>query len=533
MRGRAATLLVLALLFGAVVGVDGDTRAAAKRAHRQSNPGQLNIVTINASQVRILDKKSFEMLFELARTLRQRPTAFDGGDARSVAAPDVILLQEMRFSNLEIFKRLLKQRYPFAYEIVGAEDANTKLLVNLDRVTPTGESAVWDDVCISGRTYQWLGLTENATGAPLLIAEVHFSSKYNSTGRSDCLQRNVEFLRTQTDAFPGAVIVGGDFNKRATSGMYECDPDERNEPMPWYQTMVAPPLPALPAYEDAVRTVQRRKDASMENSWTFERASPSETCRGDHSYRRSRIDYLFVRGATVAEAGADHPGWSGGAPGTRHPTNYRYSDHRFVWARVILTDLGRGKRPTATPVAGGNVLLSWETVPEATAYVIYRSERRKPYTRLGNVGAEVTSFADNYAEHGKTYRYSIAPIGASGQGWESIPSWATADARGPRVVSVSPSRGATGVSLKPKVEIRFDERVKRSSVSTSSVRLVRNGSRIATTVRRVAPRVVELVPTRSLRPATTYKVSIVGVTDELGNRARDDSWTFTTARRRR
>jgi hypothetical protein len=55
-----------------------------------------------------------------------------------------------------------------------------------------------------------------------------------------------------------------------------------------------------------------------------------------------RIDYVLVRsapGSRVIDATVDHPGWAGDEPGTTscEPNDAcKYSDHRFVWARVQL-----------------------------------------------------------------------------------------------------------------------------------------------------------------------------------------------------
>ena len=53
-------------------------------------------------------------------------------------------------------------------------------------------------------------------------------------------------------------------------------------------------------------------------------------------HRRTRIDYIFAADATIAEAHADHPGWAGEEPGSHSPENFKYSDHRWVWARVAV-----------------------------------------------------------------------------------------------------------------------------------------------------------------------------------------------------
>ena len=529
MRRSTSAFLLVVLVCSLVIGERAPARAAAPPA-RQSNPGQLNVVTVNAAQARILEKKRFERLFELARALRLRPAAFDGGTEAAVAVPDVILFQEMRFSNLEIFKRLLKQRLPHMYEIVGSEGATAKLLVNLDRVTPSGTGGTWDDVCLGGndvaggRTYQWVGLTENATGAPLVAASVHFSNKY---AEEDCLARNVAAMRTVLDGTEGAIVVGGDFNKRATQAVAECDPDEQSPPLAWYTAMTAPTA-ENPGYEDAVVVAQRRRGRSLLDQWTFERGASTPGCTGAFSVRRSRIDYIFVRGATVADAGADHPGWAGAGHATRHPTNFKYSDHRFVSARIILNSLARPEAPSAVPGAGGLVSLTWSAVSDATGYVVLRAVGRRPYTPIASVTEAATSYEDVSTQHGRLHRYAVAPVGAGGQGWESMPARVVPDARGPAIVSTSPGRGAGGVSRTTSIELRFDEAVAAESVDQTSVRLMRAGNAVRARVVQTAPRVLRLDPARALRRETTYRVVVQDLSDALGNRSRSDAWKFTT-----
>src|SRR5918998_3102554 len=84
---------------------------------------QLHIVSVNAKQARVLDVNRFNRLLALTLALRSRPAAFDGGSAAAVTAPDVLILQEMSLSNVEIFRRLLNQRSGNQYEIVATENS--------------------------------------------------------------------------------------------------------------------------------------------------------------------------------------------------------------------------------------------------------------------------------------------------------------------------------------------------------------------------------------------------------------------------
>src|SRR5688500_5374166 len=71
---------------------------------KQSPPGQVTVVTLNARQFPILGIRRFRAMFQLSRALRRRPMAFDGGFFGAIQAPDVLVLQEIRPSNAEIFE---------------------------------------------------------------------------------------------------------------------------------------------------------------------------------------------------------------------------------------------------------------------------------------------------------------------------------------------------------------------------------------------------------------------------------------------
>ena len=95
---------------------------AATFPHNASPPGQIHVVSVNAMQAKTIGVKRFQMMLELARSVLKRPPAFDGGSIEVGAAPDIIVLQEMRPANQEIFANLLRQRSNFNYQIVGSVD---------------------------------------------------------------------------------------------------------------------------------------------------------------------------------------------------------------------------------------------------------------------------------------------------------------------------------------------------------------------------------------------------------------------------
>lgn len=527
-------VVILSVALGAtsLPGSPARAKSAAPRAI-VAPPGQVKIVTINARQNAVLGIKRFEDMLELVRALRRRPKAFDGGYNGGVTAPDVVVLQEVRTSNLEIFEHILRQRFPHRYQIAGPEEATAQLLYNPDTVTLVGDTLTWPDACLddqaSGRktqrTYQLAHFTENATGTPFVVVAVHLAKHYEEA--EDCRERNVATIRTMVAAESSSVFVAGDFNRRAVTRQFECDIEEQSDPLPWYSLMTEG-LEGV-GFKDSVRTWHSDRHRSMKGQWTHEQKSKSPTCVGDSLYRRNRIDYIFTRGATIAEAGADNPGWSGGTPGSRAPGTHKYSDHRFVWGRYILAGPPAPTGIVATPAKAGRIDLEWQPTDGATSYKIYRSVKGRDFSQLAIVGAEASSYADGSAEHGVTYRYAVAPIGpGGGQGLESRPKKAKADSKGPKVVGISPHNNATGVSARAVLRVTFSERVKKESVKDDRIRLFRGGKRLDGRVTKVSARVLEFDPTYPMRRGKTHRVKVKPVRDKLGNvGGAFYNWSFT------
>ena len=106
------------------------------------------------------------------------------------------------------------------------------------------------------------------------------------------------------------------------------------------------------------------------------------------------------------------------------------------------------------------------------------------------------------------------------------------DTFAPRVISVTPRDGGTGVIPDTKVQIAFDEAMDEASINSSTITL-RDSSNV------LAPAAVSydsqtsgvtLSPDNRLASSTTYTVKVSGVTDLAGNRlAVDFTSTFTTA----
>ncbi|MFN2587517.1 MAG: Ig-like domain-containing protein [Actinomycetota bacterium] len=502
----------------------------------QSLPGQVTVVTVNAKQNRILGLNRFLALFELPKALRFRPAAFNGGYTGAVAAPDVIVVQEVRPSNLEILVRLLRQRFPYRYQSLEPLDAAASFVVNTDTVAVQGDVTTWPDECTTEdtptdnrdrRDYPIVHLTEVATNAPFVVAGMHMAKRYDTTGQANCVPRNVETLRAELADETAPVIIGGDFNRRATVDPYECDRNEEGVPNPWYGLLVDPPEGER-AYVDAVRQWHRGHGSSMDEEWTHEQRQSRVLCDQTTHFKRARIDYLFSS-AVVAEAHADHPGWAGAEPGTKHPLNERYSDHRYVWGRFVVSGPPRALQPSAVPGVGGRIDLAWQPVEGPTGYVVYRAQRGRAYSVLATVGADVLGFADVFTEHGGSYRYAVAPVGADGGiGQESRPAFAVADARGPHVRRVTPLRNATGVDTSVVIAVRYDERVAATSVAPETIEVFQGSRAIRGTLAVAGARLLTFDPFGRLDKGKTYRVEVASVRDVLGNAGPRAAWDFTT-----
>jgi endonuclease/exonuclease/phosphatase family metal-dependent hydrolase len=529
----ALALVVLALSFQ--YGAAGARPAGPRRV--DSPPGQVKIVAVNAKQNRVLYfRKRFNALFELGSALRERPLAFDGGFERGIAPPDVLVLQEMRPSNLEILQALLKQRFGVKYAIVGPADSAAAMIVNTERIALDGDVVVWSDVCTdeehptdgrTSRNYEFARLIATDTQSPFVVAGMHMAKDYADTQQNDCFVRNIQELRNQLRDETAPVIIGGDFNRRAVTTQRECDVEEESEPQRWWSLMVTPEDGGR-AYEDAVFSWHRAHNASMAGEWTHEQGTTSEACTGVFTNRRSRIDYLFSTGAGIAEAHADHPGWAGPRPGSRNKANYKYSDHRWVWGRFVIAGPPQPARPVATPQGGGTIQVTWQPVDGAAGYVVYRSLEGRSYRVLERTTPDVTSIADAATAHGVSYRYAVAAVSDAGtQGQESPPFFARADSHGPRATAVKPAVGATGVPTDATVEVFLDEPVDPATVTQSSIKLYAGGGRANGHVFFVSGRHLSFDPIR-LAKGIRYRAVVRGLKDRLGNVGPRMQWSFTT-----
>jgi hypothetical protein len=524
---RSAVLVTVVALLMAPAGA----RANPFPPERDSPPGQLYVWAGNVRQQLIVDLHAFKRLLGLVRAVRSRPAAFDGGSAEATAMPDVMIFNEMRPTNAEILRRLLLQRSKYQYEIIEVEGAADKMVYNADKMTPQGLPQTILDPCRSAgenaRTYLLQRFTENASGQVVTVVGVHFKARYNETGQPRCRENNVQTVKTALTADVGPVVVGGDFNKRPVEVEGACDPNEESPSLEWYQMMVAP-ADLSRAFTDTVRHVHRRDGISMAGEWTFERLAESNICTGARTYKRSRLDYIFVAGAEVADAHADHPGWAEDEPGAVRFGGDRYSDHRWVTARLILSTLPRVSVPDVDLQAGGRVQVTWEPVEGATSYAVYRATRGLSFTKLAEVAADQTTFIDR-GEHGVPYRYAVAALAADAtQGRESSGVRAIPDARGPRVSATNPPKGAPSVDPRKRVRVWFGEGIDGSSISESTIQIFRKGSKVAGRIRIESARQISFDPANPLRKGSSFYVIVRPVLDRLGNDGPRHTFSFST-----
>ena len=148
------------------------------------------------------------------------------------------------------------------------------------------------------------------------------------------------------------------------------------------------------------------------------------------------------------------------------------------------------------------------------------------------------------ATAGTTYRIAVADAGGLRENsfvlklLQQVP-----DTTKPRVTSVAPANGATGVGLSANVRAFFSEAMTPATISTTTFKLMRAGTTnvVGATVNYdPATKKATLNPNNNLRAATKYKAVITtGAKDLAGNNLdqkpsiggnQKKAWTFTTRR---
>lgn len=429
LRRLVVTAGLLAML-GALLPAAAAYAQVAGRTN--SADGELFVVAINAKQ-RELDTARMD---GLVNRLVNHTTH----------APDAIFVTEIIRSNLVLMRDQLNAAMPEVanYQIVGIStkdqldtDSNIKVKILLNTKTMTfGKHVTWVDVCTTERTYQLVTAHENLAdgtlGRSVALAGVHFAPSFNPGGSVECKEQNAAEARRQMAEHADSGIMG-DFNRRATTKYYECNPNELGTLEPWYETMTGPSTVDGRIYRDTVRAAHFGQ-ATMPDQWSWERETSETLCTGLPGYKRSRLDYIFVSDEmTPLNAGTDQ-GWAtanGGGVVCDPLPGCKYSDHRFLWANVKISTHDQGatrpEAPTvAAPVVGGAAVegqldVTW-TGTGATSYDVYRydaAEHVRNWVWRGAatpaIGSATVSYndVDTAMNPGGTYHYRVVGVTTS------------------------------------------------------------------------------------------------------------------------
>jgi len=167
----------------------------------------------------------------------------------------------------------------------------------------------------------------------------------------------------------------------------------------------------------------------------------------------------------------------------------------------------------ATPVAGYVSTVTYEGSSKATFKPRVSLASNSTFTATIGTGAKDTA--------GNGLGSSFA--------WSFTTGPPPTDSTPPTVVSVSPARGATGVSVQKKVTATFSEAMAPRTITTAQF-ILRQGSTPVLGTVTYAGRTATFTPLRNLAPCTKYNATInVWVRDLAGNQlAVAYVWRFTT-----
>ncbi len=424
-----------------------------------SPASELVVVTVNTRQ----NTPDSARLTELTNALSTRPVGSDG----TFFAPDVIVVNETPPGVLATMRDQLNSLFalPTRYEIAGESSDDSvkgKFLVNTGGISVIS-SATWADVCDPTIKYQLVNVSDDGSGATLSVAGIHFRVRYkeDSSGIT-CRTKNATETRSRLAAqgMDGSAV--GDFNRRAGEVAYECDPEEMSAPLQWYAEMTEFSSVDNRTYVDTVRSYHRGNGLSMKHQWTHERDRSGSLCNDTEGFKRSRIDYIFVSDAIrTIEATADSPGWADplvpGIIACSPAPACKYSDHRFVWARIALPGSTSGALAPATPTAvtatatGPTAIdVQWQDVTDETGYAIERSADGTTWSKIGTTDADITTYSDTSVTENNTYQYRISATNAGGFSAPSVPADATTPGAPPSTITdlrgSSPSRGKVSLA---------------------------------------------------------------------------------------
>lgn len=516
--GGALASLALAILFPAA------SFAQAAPPEHTSPVSELVVVAINARQ----NTPDAARLTELATALRARPVGSDG----RFFSPDVIVVNEAPPGALVALRDQLNSSFtlPTRYEIAGVtsdDSVKGKFLVNTGGASVLG-SETWIDVCEPTIRYQLVNVADRDSGRSLSVAGVHFRKNYvEDGGPMTCREKNAVETRSRLagQGTDGSAI--GDFNRRPVDVERECDPEETSPSLDWYLQMTGFSTSDGRSYVDTVRQYHRANGLSMKDQWTQEWDATSTLCDGSTGYRRNRIDYIFVSDeiATI-EARADAPGWADPlVPGTIACTPApacKYSDHRFVWARIALPAATQAPvvLPPATPsglTAGStsstSVDLQWQDVADETGYKLERSVDGSTWSLLGTTTTDTVTYSDQSVVENKTYRYRVSATNQSGSSAPSTSASVTTPGSAPS--AISDLRGSS--PTKGKVTLTWSAATDTGGSGLAGYEVWRGSSELGTYTK-IGTATTTSYSSTKLARGTTYWYYVVSY-DRAGNRS--------------
>jgi len=194
---------------------------------------------------------------------------------------------------------------------------------------------------------------------------------------------------------------------------------------------------------------------------------------------------------------------------------------------------------TATLIAGNAVQIMWAPSPQSDGVISYNILRNG--TKIGE--ATTLSYVDTQVAEKTTYKYSVSANCTSGVLSDPSPESAAAtvttiDVTAPRITSVNPFAGQTGVSTFATVTATFNEAMDPATLNTTtfSLKVTSSGQNIPGTVTyNPATNVATFTPASQLPSLTNLTATVTaGVKDLAGNAlaltpGSPGIWSFTTS----
>jgi len=219
-----------------------------------------------------------------------------------------------------------------------------------------------------------------------------------------------------------------------------------------------------------------------------------------------------------------------------------HGDENYFQINLTATDSNSNAATTSMTIQPLTVQLTLATSPTGLQVVYGGTATTAPTTYTTVVGSTHTIFApspqgsQNFASwsDGGAQQHNIV-IGSTNSTFTA--QFTGSDTTPPTVTATTPANNATGVSTATAVTGTFSEAMTASTLTTSTVTLVPQGSTtpVAATVSyNVSTSMVTLTPSAALSSGTTYTARIkggsAGAKDLAGNAlAADVTWVFTTA----